>query len=186
MRLFTAVELPEAARAAVVAEQRRLVGGAPAAARRLRVVAPEQLHLTLVFIGEVGEERAAAISRAMRDDIPVAPFRITFGGVGAFPPHGAPRALYVGVSEGAEAAVALHGHVARRLEQAGVARETRPFRPHLTIGRWRESQRSDRPQGDGPANIAVVEVTAVTLFQSRLSSSGSTYTRLSAARLVCP
>jgi 2'-5' RNA ligase len=186
MRLFTAVELPEPARAALLAEQKRVVGSLPSGAGRLRLVKSDQLHLTLVFIGEVADERAAVIVRAMSDDLPLAPFEMTFGGIDAFPPHGPPRALYVGVVAGAEAAIALHDQVARRLEGVGVARETRPFRPHLTIGRWRESRRSDRPRQQGPAKVALVEVTAVTLFQSRISSSGPTYTRLSTARLVCP
>ena len=180
MRLFTAIELTESARSAIVAEQQRIVG--PPRGSRIRLVKPEQMHLTLVFIGEVAEERGGTISALMERDIPLAPFRISLGGVGAFPPRGAPRALYVDVMEGADATITLHALVAERLQQP----DDRPFRPHVTIGRWRESRPADRPKGALRAAIATVDVNSVTLFQSRISSAGPAYTRLAAARLVCP
>jgi 2'-5' RNA ligase len=181
LRLFTAIELPDSVRSAVAAEQRR-VAASLAGGSRLRLVKPEQMHLTLVFIGQVAEERGAAIAAQMERDIPMAPFRITLGGIGAFPPRGAPRALYVDVADGADATIELHALVAERLGQ----RDERPFRPHVTLGRWRESRPSDRPKASRPAAIGTVDVVSVTLFQSRLSSAGPAYTRLAAARLVCP
>src|SRR5436190_60917 len=66
---------------------------------RSRLVKPEQMHLTLVFIGEVAQERGAAIAALMEPDFPLPPFRISLGGIGAFPPRGAPRVLYVDVIE---------------------------------------------------------------------------------------
>jgi 2'-5' RNA ligase len=178
--LFTAIELTESARAAVAAEQRRIVESL--SGNRLRLVKPEQLHLTLVFIGEVAEERSVDITSLMERDIPMRPFRISLGGIGAFPPRGAPRTLYIDVVEGADAAIALHALTAERIGQ----RDARPFHPHLTLGRWRDSRPSDRPKGTTTSAIAAVDVASVTLFQSRLSSAGPAYTRLAAARLVCP
>ena len=180
MRLFTAIELTDLARAAVAAEQQRIV--APLGGRRLRLVKPEQMHVTLVFIGEVAEERGAAIAARMEPDIPLAPFRISLGGIGAFPERGAPRVLYVGLVDGADAAIELHAIVAERLGH----RNDRPFHPHLTLGRWRESRASDRPKLAPRPAIAALDVHSVTLFQSRLSPAGPAYTRLAAARLVCP
>jgi 2'-5' RNA ligase len=78
--------------------------------------------------------------------------------------------------------------VADRLAEADVAPDQRPFHPHLTLGRWRESRPSDRPKASisqGRADVAVVDVVRVALFQSRISSSGPAYTRLADARLVC-
>jgi 2'-5' RNA ligase len=187
--LFTAIELTDSARVAIAAEQRRVVATLGRAGGKLRLVEPEQMHLTLVFIGEVAEPRAAAVVDVMREEIRAAPFRIGFGGIGAFPERGAPRALYVGVVAGANAAIDLHSRLSDRLAQVDVPRDPRPFHPHLTLGRWRESRRSDRPGASAPveiAEIAAVDVTAVTLFQSRLSSSGPAYTRLATAQLVCP
>jgi 2'-5' RNA ligase len=189
LRLFTAIELTDSARSAIAAEQQRVVEALGRGGGRLRLVKPEQMHLTLVFIGEVAEPRAAAITGVMREDIRIAPFRIGFGGIGAFPERGAPRVLYVGVVAGANAAIDLHSRVSDRLAEADVPRDRRHFHPHLTLGRWRESRPSDRSGGSAQVNtaeIAAVDVAAVTLFQSRLSSSGPAYTRLAAAQLVCP
>ena len=180
MRLFTAIELPDSVRWSIAAEQRRVVESLTGS--RVRLVKAEQMHLTLVFIGEVAEARGAAIATEMERDIPMAPFQISLGGIGAFPPRGAPRALYVDVVDGADAAIALHALVAERLGQ----RDERPFRPHVTLGRWRESRPSDRPKASPQAAIGTVDVVSVTHFQSRLSSAGPAYTRLAAARLVCP
>lgn len=180
MRLFTAIELTDSARVAIAAERQRMVW--PPGGSRVRLVKPEQMHLTLVFIGEVAEERGGRISALMERDIPLAPFRISLGGIGAFPSKGAPRALYVDVIEGADPTITLHALVSERLQH----RDDRPFHPHVTIGRWRESRPADRPKATPRAAIATVDVNAVTLFQSRLSQAGPAYTRLAAARLVCP
>jgi 2'-5' RNA ligase len=185
VRLFTAIELTDSARSAIAAEQKRVVQTLGRDGGRLRLVKPEQMHLTLVFIGEVDETRGAAIATLMAGDIPIAPFRIAFGGVGAFPARGAPRVLYLDVLEGMQAAIDLHARVALRLAQ----KDVRPYHPHLTLGRWRESRPSDRPRASrspGRAEVAAVDVSGVVLFQSRISSSGPAYTRLAEARLVCP
>jgi 2'-5' RNA ligase len=186
VRLFTAIELTEAARAAIAMEQQKAVEALGRNRGRLRLVRLEQMHLTLVFIGEVSEARAAAIADLMTGDMPVRPFRIGFGGLGAFPARGAPRVLYLDVVAGMSAAIDLHDKVSNRLARAGVKRDDRPFHPHLTLGRWRESRPSDRPGVSARTEIAAVEVDRVALFQSRLSSSGSAYTRLASSRLVSP
>jgi 2'-5' RNA ligase len=177
--------LTDAARQAAV-EAQRLAARALGTGGALRLVRPEHLHMTLVFAGEVAEDRAAAIEAAMRDDIRQAPFVLVFRPFDVFPPRGAPRILHLGATAGVEAAVALHAIVADRLAPLGVARDRRPFQPHLTLGRWRWSRPSDRPR-DLSAEAAVeVEVRDVVLFESHLSTTGPSYTRLTAAPLVCP
>jgi RNA 2',3'-cyclic 3'-phosphodiesterase len=184
VRLFTAIELTGSARAAIVMEQKNAVEALGPNKGDLRLVRPEQMHLTLVFIGDVSDGRGAAIADLMTGDIPIRPFTLGLGGLGAFPARGAPRVLYVDVVTGMSAAIDLHGAVSARLARAGVRRDERPFHPHLTLGRWRESRPSDRPRASARTEIAIVEVDRVTLFQSRLSSSGSAYTRLASSRLV--
>lgn len=184
MRLFAAIDLPDDARRAIAAKQarvRRALGeGAP-----VKWVRPEQMHLTLVFIGEVPEDRVPAFVAAMQQPIAQAPFALTFAGTGVFPPRGAPRVLWIGVEEGSAAAVALQAAVAARLAAFGVTPEARPYSPHLTLGRWRDPRPSDKrrlPDSD-TAVVARIEVAAVTLFQSRISSSGPAYTALATAPL---
>lgn len=186
MRLFVAVELSDAARAAVSLVQRQVVD-ALRGSGCLRLVKSEQQHLTLVFIGEVGEDVGSRLEQVMSHEIPLPPFRITFRRIGAFPARGAPRVLILAAAQGTERAVGLQEHVAGRLAGEGVPREQRPFRPHLTLGRWRDSRPSDRPSPEMqlPGGVEV-DVDRVTLFQSRLTPAGPSYTRLATARLVCP
>src|SRR3954451_21826873 len=96
------------------------------------------MHLTLAFIGDTTEDRAAAIGAAIRGDVPAAPFEMTFGGLGVFPPRGAPKVLWLGVVAGESPAVQLHAVVVTRLAAVGVVPERRCFRPHLTPARWRQ------------------------------------------------
>jgi RNA 2',3'-cyclic 3'-phosphodiesterase len=189
MRLFTAIELSEGARLAIAAEQKRIaevVGRG--AAGSLKWIRPEHMHLTLVFLGEIEEATAPAIIRAMGDDFgEVGPFAIVFAGIGMFPPQRAPRVLWLGLSRGANEAIALQRRVVERLSPTGVAIEERPFHPHLTLARWRESRQADRRSvaaAGRDAEVARVDVDAVTLFQSRLSSSGPAYTVLARAPLA--
>jgi RNA 2',3'-cyclic 3'-phosphodiesterase len=182
-RLFVALEIGSVAQDLVAAEQARLAE--TMRSRSLRWTKHDQLHITLVFIGEVAEERSAHIVEGMRAPLPHAPFPFELGGLGAFPPHGAPRALWIGVKSGADAVVRVQSLVADRLEPLGVQREKRPFSAHLTLARWRESRSSDRPRptAGSPPIIARVNADAVTLFQSRVTSNGSTYTRLAECQL---
>src|SRR4051794_6375351 len=185
MRLFVAIELDEAARAAIAEEQQRLAAMFRDRGAVPRFVPPEHMHLTLVFIGEVSQERAASIVAAASEPIPMPPFALAFGGIGTFPSRGAPRVLWLGVADGAPEVMRLQSVVASRLEAAGVPSEPRPFHPHLTLGRGKESRAADRPRADAttPAMVARVEVSAVTIFQSRLSPTGSSYTVLGRAEL---
>ena len=186
MRLFAAIDLNDAARRAIAAEQARI--RRELADDSLKWVQPAHMHLTLVFIGEVDAGRAAAIVDRMSAPLPQAPFRLVFGGVGVFPAHGAPRVLWLGALDGARAAVALQRAVALRLESVGVAPDTRAFHPHLTLARWRDGRAaaSGRLAKDEAGPVAKVEVETVTLYQSRLSSSGPAYTALASAPLSCP
>lgn len=187
MRLFTAIELSDEARASIEAEQRRLAARLEDNSQALRFVRGEHLHLTLVFVGEIPESRGAALVEAMGSDIPVAPFHLVFGGIGTYPSRGAPRVLWLGALEGIERIVELHADVARCLARVGVPIEQRPFSPHLTLARWRSHSRGGRPRlPDAPEAVARIDVERVTLFQSRLSSAGPTYTALAHARLRCP
>ena len=187
MRLFVAIDLNDDARGAIAAEQKRLAE-ALGHGSSLKWVRPEQLHLTLAFLGEVDEPRAAAVIDVMRADLPeIAPFPIVFAGLGVFPPSGAPRVLWLGVAAGAHDVVDVQRHVDQRLSQVGIALDARSFHPHLTLARWRDRRPTDRrvvAAADGRATVACAAVSAVTLYQSRLSSSGPIHTAITRARLT--
>jgi 2'-5' RNA ligase len=182
-RLFTAIELSDDARVRVVGAQEILARAAGSG--DLRLVKAAQLHLTLVFIGEVDESRIAIITDALTPDIPLDPFEMTIASCGVFPPRGLARVLWLGLSTGGSEVGALYRVVATRLEQVGVRGEPRPFSPHLTIGRWREGHGGARRRAlPDIGTVARQTVSAVTLFRSRLSPAGPEHTLLATARLA--
>jgi 2'-5' RNA ligase len=186
LRLFTAIDLDDGARDAVARLQRRL-SERLTGDRSLKWVEPSRMHLTMVFLGEVADARVPAIIESLSSPIDARRFAIAFRGLGVFPPRGAPRVLWLNVAQGADALATVHGHVVKRLERLGVALEDRPFHPHLTLARWRDSRPSDRTRALVPDTndpIAPVGVDSIALYQSRLSSAGSAYTVLARATLT--
>lgn len=186
MRLFVALDLDAAAKAAVAAAQANVreaaQGGAP-----IRWVGPEAMHITLVFLGELDDARAAAVGSAIGRPLAQPPFELTLGGLGVFPPRGAPRAVWVGVSGGEPALRKFRDALVERVASAGVTLESRPFAPHLTLGRWKLSRPSDRSRAlaAAPAPQPVrIPVDHATLYRSRLSASGPVYTELARANLT--
>ena len=183
MRLFVAVEIGEtlAARAAELSRelQRRAADAAPHA--RVTWVPPDRLHLTVRFIGEMDDARAAAVGEALEPTLNVAPFDLTLAGAGAFPKSGSPRVLWAGVASGREALVVAEREISARLARLGVPEEERPYSPHLTLARVREPAglRSARLlDGLTDQSLGTVHVDAITLFHSKLSPKGPTYTPL--------
>ncbi len=132
LRLFIAIKLEDAA---IVGKITRLQNDLSTAGLRAKLVEPENLHLTLKFIGEVPPERARRIQHAL-EEIKHSAFDIEFQGVGAFPSLERPRVLWIGVSEGAsqleELASQIENILARRVS---LRKSDKPFHPHLTIAR---------------------------------------------------
>jgi 2'-5' RNA ligase len=187
MRLFVAVNLSEEARDAVAAEQKRIAAATSGGKSLLKWVEAEQAHLTLVFLGHVDAALAPAVIAAVARDVDLAPFDMVLGGIGAFPPRGAPRVLWVGVTEGAEEMMLLQRELAARVTALGIPVEDRAFHPHLTIARWRESRPADRDRAIGAGSrgaLARVRVAAATLYESKLSPAGPAYTALAHANLT--
>jgi 2'-5' RNA ligase len=205
MRLFIAADLPEDAREAIAAEQRRIAsalgdkereplpghrsakreGGRRVAA--LKWVKPDLAHLTLVFLGNVEEARVPAVVEAVGGHVDAAPFEISLETIGAFPARGAPRVLWIGVVDGATRLSELQRELAERIAAIGIPLEDRPFHPHLTLARWRESRPADRERALAAAPLGVVAracVDGATLYQSRLSPAGPSYTALARANLT--
>ena len=186
MRLFIALDLDDASRSAIGEEQKRLQGVLRDSRSSIKWVRPDHMHLTMVFLGEVDEGRAAPIVDDLRLGLGHTPFDMVFRDIGVFPPRGAPNVLWLGVGSGAESAIALQRTLSERVASHGLALETRPFHPHLTLARWRESRSADRQAVMTAAHRAVttLHVDHATLYQSRLSPGGPTYTVLARANLA--
>jgi 2'-5' RNA ligase len=136
-RLFVAVPIPdEAVREIATTVERVRTLGVPGGGRDVRWVRLDGLHLTLRFLGPTPEERIAGTVAAVEAAaIGREGFAVGIRGSGTFPPGGRPRALWLGVSEGAEGLAGLAAAVDDELRVRGWTLDDRPFRPHLTLAR---------------------------------------------------
>lgn len=174
-RIFVAVTLAPAVREAAA----RVRGVVEREAHRFRWVSPENLHLTLRFLGEIRRGRVDMVVEATREAAEgMSPFSLTLAGLGAFPSLRAPRVLWVGVAEGADRLVALAGAVDTALRGRHFPGEDRPFHPHLTVARARPGGRPpDLSWLSTPAGPLVgrQDVDSVAVMESLLGPSGPTY-----------
>ena len=180
LRLFVAVTLPAEAREAIA----RLIHALRAAdVSGLRLVNPEGVHFTLKFLGNVDSSRVSVLTDALdAAGEGAAPFALQLGGVGAFPNPRSPRVLWAGVSGDTESLTALASRVDDTCSTLGFSRERRPFSPHLTLARVRESASAHERQHSatiikdiGLAPTQPFSVQAFHLVRSTLTPSGPIY-----------
>jgi 2'-5' RNA ligase len=186
-RLFVAVPLSEAARAAVADVVEAIRAGEPEG-RGVRWVRLDGLHVTLRFLGPTPEARVADVSAAVTDAAAaMAPFDIRIAGADAFPPVGRPRTLWLDLDRGVDELTALASRLDDALATAGWERERRPFRAHLTLAR------ADGVRA-GPATVAALRAAAeelaiespidrIVLFESITGSGRARYVERAEAAL---
>ena len=148
-RTFVAIELESSLSRRVAGLIDRLRPYAPSA----RWVEEENLHLTLLFLGELSDQEVAeACSDAEWAARANQPFSMRLAGAGAFPDLARPRALWLGVSEGADPLKRLQADLDEALGHLVAKAENRPFIPHLTLARLNSSaggRRSNNRRGGG-------------------------------------
>ena len=190
MRLFVALDLDSAARARAADVQRRARAEAAGREVAVRWVRPENLHLTLAFLGEVDPDRAAAAHRAAAEPWAQRPFRIELESVEVVPGSGAPRTVWLPVSAGRRQLERLHADVGGRMGPFAATPVDPRLRAHVTLGRVRRASRA----GGGRVREAMARlsvptirwvVDAVTLYESRLTPAGASYRQLARAPLRC-
>jgi 2'-5' RNA ligase len=150
--------------------------------RGVRPVRPEQLHLTLRFLGDTDEGAVDDLKDLMATSVAdVDPFSISFHGVGAFPNARKPRVIWIGI-QGAEPLV----YIARSLE-AGVVDlgwkpEGRGFRPHATVARIKHVRRQGRLSALlerwHDRSFGSMEVRSIELKRSVLTPQGANYSTI--------
>lgn len=181
LRVFCAVELPDEAREAAAAHAARLRGDFPEA--RASWARPASLHITLKFLGEVGDARVRELSRAACAAAEgFGQFRLSVEEAGTFPPRGAARVLWLGVRDESGDLARLQRRLEEECEAAGFPREPRAFKPHLTLARLRAPKdahalsEAHRRSTFGPHAFHVSELV---VMRSELWPGGSRYTPLS-------
>jgi RNA 2',3'-cyclic 3'-phosphodiesterase len=184
MRVFVAIELNAEIRARLEAIQRDLQAGVDG----VKWVAPHNVHLTLAFIGDVPDTMPAVLGETVdRAAAASGPFTCTLAGVGVFGRPGAPRVVWAGVSHVPAGLAAVHAVLNAKLSALGLAVDTRPFHPHLTLGRVKS------PRGCAAllahvrrladVHVGTLHVDSLALIRSVLTPAGPVYTALHHAAL---
>lgn len=167
-RLFVALALPDALRAAIASYLARCAALAP----DQRWARAANLHLTLYFLGWVEEEAAARLMGELAT-VRATAFRLGLSGLGRFGTANRPRVLWIGVTAGREPLARLAADVAAACRRSGVVGDERPYNPHLTLCRVRPGTRL--PELPEPDPLPAWEARSFTLFQSRPGPGGAVY-----------
>jgi 2'-5' RNA ligase len=186
IRTFLAIDLGAKIRARLVSLQEDLATDAP----EVKWVEPENLHITLLFLGEVDQREIIDICRAAQNAVAEMPsFALSIEGLGCFPNARRPHVLWAGVAMGSEEVCEIHDAIETPLLDRGCyRREARAFTPHVTLGRLKS---------EGPNDVLAkamakhetwsageVMVHDVRVMSSELTRDGPTYTVFSRAKLM--
>ena len=175
MRVFIAVDLPNEIREALSDLQREL----RPLTNTVRWVAPDSIHITLKFLGEIPEKRIEDIDAELTG-LSWKPFTVTVHGVGFFPGTRSPRIFWAGME--APTMEGLSEQLDIRMERLGFDKEKRAFRPHITLARAKntriESSLVTAAAQFEERNFGSFTVDRVFLFRSTLKASGAVYEKL--------
>lgn len=185
LRTFIAVDVGEAVRGRCIAMQQTLAR----AGVDVKWVEPENMHITLLFLGEVDERDVIDVCRSVAEVCAKrTAFPLSVEGVGTFPESGKPRVVWAGLGIGASELVDLYAALEAPLLELGCyRREERPYNPHLTLGRVKADS-DTRGVGkvlEKQANwkAGETEIREVQVMSSVLQPSGPVYAVLSRAKL---
>ncbi len=180
IRTFVAVFPPPEVRKALFQAAQNLP-----TSKEFRLVAPKNIHLTLKFLGDVAEDKLDNIKQALQPIREIhAPFEVSTSAFGAFPSEKKARILWAGIEAGSQNLRTTAEDVENFLAPAGFERETRPYLPHLTLGRSRSRQtRLPTPQTSPPP--LRFTVSSIDLLKSAPAPDGVTYSVLATYPFKC-
>ncbi len=174
----------------VAADIQRVLGEAcrklaAAGGMGMRWVPPQQIHLTLKFLGDIDDDAAPAVSERLSGVAGrFSPWSARLHGLGAFPNPSSPRVVWAGVDDEGRSA-AVQAEVEDALARIAIAKESRPFAPHLTLGRRRPGgafrRETLREVSIDPAEFTIDRLV---LFQSTLTPSGAVHREVSVHMMV--
>lgn len=185
IRVFIAIKISDDIQEKLLGIQRKL----EQSDAHISWVNPENIHLTIQFLGNIEEDQVPQIVSELRESVKVvSPFQLQVGYAGAFPNLRYPRVIWIGVTDDEEDSLkTLQEDISARLSKLGFAQEDGRFKPHLTLGRVRsQKNKSNLVRAiEAIVNIWVGEipVDAVYLIKSELKSTGAEYTDLAEVRI---
>jgi 2'-5' RNA ligase len=190
LRLFIAIELSPEVKQGISRLQGNLKQRLPP--RVVRWTNPEGIHLTLKFLGDTSPDKVQAVTQGiLAAAAGFEPFELRVAGFGCFPNPRRARVLWVGVPDVPKALAGVQRAIDLQMARLDYARETRPFSPHLTLGRVNDRASPDERRALADllertevGGLGVVPVQEIVLFQSELRPEGAVYTALARAKLT--
>jgi len=183
MRLFVALAIPTEVREKIAALIRELRG----ADTNPKWINPDNLHVTLKFIGEVTPEKAVEIGDALATVQTQQSVVVEFREIGFFPDARRPSVAWVGIHS-AQVLSDLAGEVNRALVPLGISREEKPFVPHLTIARFKETGLSPHLRTEiekqRSREFGALATGEFHLIESKRKAAGAEYTTLRSFRFA--
>ncbi|MCF6156440.1 MAG: RNA 2',3'-cyclic phosphodiesterase [Candidatus Brocadia sp.] len=152
-------------------------------------VAPENLHITLKFIGAIDEEKIEAVTNIIKDSVThIRPFDLDYRGIGTLPTEKNPRVIFADVIDPGGVLAKIHERLDNQLMALGVEHEDRNFEAHLTVGRIK-TRRNVRKlienlNSYNGFDFGSEHVSQVVLMKSDLSPEGPIYTKLHSVDLI--
>ena len=176
MRVFIAIEPPDALKGEIAQWIETLARAIPDPKRRLHWVKKEQLHLTLKFLGETKPDLLPLLAEALRNaGQEAASFPLSFAKVG----HFGGRVIWLGIDAGANQCANIAKSIDAACHALGFELESRPFSPHITLARAKENPGNLHIAQLPPALIhrtfGPFTVTGFSLIQSTLTPKGAIY-----------
>jgi 2'-5' RNA ligase len=151
----------------------------------LKLVKPQNIHLTVRFLGNIFQPMVDAIHEEMKQ-VSFAPFEVELRGIGVFPRLSYPRVVWAGIERGAEEFANIFEQLEPRLRGLGFKSDRKGFSPHLTIARVRSGRnKAQLAKLIGELkdyNIGSIKAMCMRLKKSVLTPKGPIYTTL---REVC-
>lgn len=188
MRTFIAIELPNEIKEYLNSIQERL----KKTGADVKWVEPQNIHLTLKFLGEIKEKKLESISKIMEEVTKdKKEFIIQLSSLGVFPKIEFPRVIWVGISQGQDQTTQIAQELEEKLSLLGIPKEKRPFLSHITIGRVRSSLNRKELvceiknlQNNFKDNKLEFIAKKIILFKSTLTSGGPIYEALKEINLA--
>jgi len=175
MRTFIAVDLPVEVKTAIgryIASLREIINN-------VKWVVPENLHLTVKFLGEVKEPVIRDITNCVdRTASGFSPFIMGLSHMGFFPSSERPRVIWLSSDGGEDQLLDLFQELENCLEDLGIDRESRTFSPHLTIGRVKHDHHIVVPDIIPEFEHVTFQVNRLSLIKSTLTPEGPVYEKL--------
>ena len=189
IRAFIAIPLPTALKRQIETETESL--RTQIDSRAVRWVAPQNIHITLKFLGDTEENRLKKLEKLLAEAmVEFSPFHLAVGGLGVYPHKGRPNVIWLGVEKNKNL-LELQKRIEGLASQIGSVPERRRFSAHLTLGRVKRSGHHEKAriqirqaiEASPQVDFGRIRVDAVHLFQSELTPQGAKYRSLFKAKL---